>query len=74
MGWFAALNTVICVQMMHCAVCPLIQYIVIYLCSAFEENSMFCFPTRKGSMNTCMELMGSALPIRLTTTALVLVD
>ena len=48
--------------MMHGTVCALIQYIVIivkYIGFEFEgKKAYFSFPTMKGSMNACMELVG----------------
>ena len=48
--------------MMHGTICALIQYIVIivkYICFEFEgKKAYFIFPTMKGSMNACMELVG----------------
>ena len=49
-------------QMKHGTVCALIQYIVIivkYIGFEFEgKKKHFIFPTMKGSMNACMELVG----------------
>jgi len=48
-----------CVQMMHGTVSTLMQFTVIYICFNYEEEKAhFIFPTTKGSMNACMELVG----------------
>ena len=48
-----------CVQMMHGTVSALVQFIVTYICFNYEgEKAHYIFPTTKGPMNACMELVG----------------
>ena len=51
-------------------VCALVQYIVIYICFKYEEKSTLYFPTGKGSINACMELVGLSTSKKLRTIAL----
>jgi len=45
--------------MVHGTVFVLIQYIVIHISFGFEEKKGYLiFPTMKGSVNACMELVG----------------
>ena len=57
--WFCSLNTVIlCANDAWYSLCTNTVYSYIHVLNLKGKKAHFIFPTTKGSMNACMELVG----------------